>query len=81
MSNRWKFAVAVFAVSKFERAVCGCSNVNQFVEKWRRDAAFSSLQEGGFSVTAELMSNKLGTSMGALYAYKAIHQNGVRVLK
>lgn len=81
MSNRWKFAVAVFAVAKFERAVCGCSNVNQFVEKWRRDAAFESMNEGGFKVTAELMSNKLGTSMGALYAYRQIHRNGVRINK
>jgi hypothetical protein len=81
MSNYWKFAVAVFAVSKFERAVCGCSNVNQFVEKWRRDAAFQSMNEGGFQATPEMMSNKLGTSLGALYAYKQIHRNGVRVNK
>jgi hypothetical protein len=81
MSSYWKFAVAVFAVSKFERAVCGCSNVNQFVEKWRRDASFESMNEGGFKVTAELMSNKLGTSMGALYAYKQIHRPGIRVIK
>lgn len=37
MSNYWKFAVAVFAVSKFDRPVCGCSNVSQFVEKWSKD--------------------------------------------
>lgn len=74
LSNYWKFAVAVFAVSKFERAVCGCSNVNQFVEKWRRDAAFSSMQEGGFTVTAELAANRLGTSLGALYAYRTIQK-------
>lgn len=81
MSNYWKFAVAVFAASKFERSVCGCSNVNQFVEKWRRDAAFESINEGGFKVTAELMANKLGTTMGALYAYRQIHRNGIRIIK
>jgi hypothetical protein len=81
MSNYWKFAVAVFAVSKFERAVCGCSNVNQFVEKWRRDAAFASMQEGGFRVTEEIMSNRLGTSLGAIYAYRQIHRNGIRIIK
>jgi hypothetical protein len=77
----WKYAVAYFACSKFERAVCGCSNVNQFVEKWRRDGAFTSQQEGGFTMTAELAANRLGTSMGALYAYRRIHQNGMRVNK
>jgi len=81
MSNYWKFAVAVLAVSKFERDVCGCSNVNQFVSKWRRDAAFESMNEGGWKVTAEMMANKLGTSLGAIYAYRQIHRNGVRIIK
>ena len=81
LSNYWKTAIAYFAASKFERPVCGCSNVNQFIEKWRRDAAFSSQEEGGFTVTAEIAANRLGTSMGALYAWRKINQNGVRVNK
>lgn len=81
MSPYWKYAVAYFAASKFERPVCGCSNVNQFIEKWRRDSAFSSETEGGFTVTAEQAANRLGTSMGALYAWRRIQQNGVRVHK
>lgn len=81
MSPYWKYAVAYFAASKFERPVCGCSNVNQFIEKWRRDAAFSSAEEGGFTVTAEIASNRLGTSAGALYAWRRIQQNGVRINK
>lgn len=81
MSPYWKYAVAYFAASKFERPVCGCSNVNQFIEKWRRDAAFGSQQEGGFTVTQEIASNRLGTSMGALYAWRRIQQNGVRIMK
>lgn len=81
LSNYWKFAIAVFAVSKFERAVCGCSNVNQFVEKWRRDAAFASHEEGGFTVTAEQAANRLGTSLGALYAYRQIQHAPMKVNK
>lgn len=81
LSPYWKAAVAYFAASKFDRPVCGCSNVAQFIDKWRRDAAFSSQEEGGFSVTAEMMSNKLGTTMGALYAYRQIHRNGMRIRK
>lgn len=81
LSEYWKTAIAYFAASKFERAVCGCSNVNQFIEKWRRDAAFSSQEEGGFTVTAEIASNRLGTSMGALYAWRKINQNGMRIIK
>lgn len=81
MSNYWKDAVAFFAASKFDRNVCGCSNVNEFISKWRRDAAFGSQQEGGFTVTQEIASNRLGTSMGALYAWRRIQQNGVRINK
>lgn len=81
LSEYWKPAIAYFAASKFERAVCGCSNVNQFIEKWRRDAAFSSQEEGGFTVTAELAANRLGTTMGALYAYRHLQHLGVRINK
>jgi len=81
MSPRFKFAVAVFAASKFERPVCGCSNVNQFIEKWRRDGAYSSMNEGGFTMTSEQASNRLGTSMGALYAWRVIHQGDLKVNK
>lgn len=81
MSTYWKAAVAYFAASKFDRPVCGCSNVSQFIDKWRRDAAFSSEDAGNFTLTAELATNRLGTSAGALYAWRRIQQNGVRINK
>jgi len=28
-----------------------------------------------------MMANKLGTSLGAIYAYRQIHRNGVRIIK
>jgi hypothetical protein len=77
----WKTAIAYFAASKFDRSVCGCSNVQQFIDKWRRDAAFTSQEEGAWALTPEQAGNKLGTSMGALYAYRAIHHNGRRIIK
>lgn len=76
----WKYAIAYYAASKFERPVCGCSNVNQFIDKWRMDAAFAS-DAGSFTTTAEIAANRLGTTMGALYAYRAIQKLGVRVNK
>lgn len=81
LSPRWEYAIAYFAAGKLDRPVCGCSNVNQFIDKWRRDAAFSSMEDGGFKVTAEQASNKLGTTMGALYAYRQSNLPGVRVIK
>lgn len=81
MDPFWEYAVAYYACSKFERPVCGCSNVQQFIEKWTRDISYSSTGEGSFVATPEVLGNKLGTSMGAIYAWKRIHQNGVRVIK
>jgi hypothetical protein len=81
LSPYWKTAIAYYAASKLDRPVCGCSNISQFVDKWRRDAAFSSQEEGGWTMTPEMASNRLGTTMGALYAYRAIHKAGIRVTK
>lgn len=76
----WKSAVAYYAASKFDREVCGCSNVQEFVKRWRMDAAFAN-DSGQFNLTAEQGANRLGTTMGALYAWRRINQNGVRVNK
>lgn len=81
MDPFWEYAVAYYAASKLDRPVCGCSNVNQFIDKWRRDLLINKSDDASFNVTPEMLSNKLGTTMGALYAYKRIHQNGVRVIK
>lgn len=81
LAPEWEFAIAHFACSFLERPICGCSNVNQFIEKWRRDAAFVSQQEGGWRLTEQMLSNKLGTTMGALAAYRILHQPGRRLTK
>lgn len=82
MSPYWKYAVAFFAASKLDRPVCGCSNVNQFIDRWRMDA-MATREEAGINIqiTPEALANRLGTTMGALYAWKRINQNGVRILK
>lgn len=81
LSPYWKPAIAYYAASKFDRPVCGCSNVSAFIDKWRRDAAFASEDAGSFNLTTEQGSNRLGTSAGALYAWRRINQNGMRVNK
>lgn len=81
MAPYWETAVAYFAASKLDRAVCGCSNVSSFIEKWRGDMMFASMEKGGFTVTPEFAGNRLGTSVGAFEAFRRIHQNGMRVNK
>lgn len=80
LSPYWKYAVAYYAASLLDRPVCGCSNVNQFIEKWRVDLLYAD-ENNGYTVTPEFAANRLGTTTGALYAYRRIHQNGVRVNK
>jgi hypothetical protein len=84
MGPYWKYAVAFFAASKLDRPVCGCSNVSQFIDRWRTDVMANKFGDGtgmSINVTPEQLSNRLGSTYGALYAWKRIHQNGVRVLK
>lgn len=81
MSPYWEYAVAYLAASKLDRPTCGCSNVTSFIDRWRRDAAATSAEEGGFTMTPEQASNRIGTSLGALFAWKRIQQNGVKIIK
>ena len=84
MSPYWRYAVAFFAASKLDRPVCGCSNVQQFIDRWRIDVMANKFSDGtgmSINVTPEQLSNRLGSTYGALYAWKRINQNGVKVDK
>jgi len=81
MAKFWEYAVAFYAASKLDRPVCGCSNVQEFIDRWRIDAMANDNENVSIQVTPELLSNKLGTTMGAIFAYKRVHQNGMRVIK
>jgi len=82
MAPYWKYAVAYFAASKLERPVCGCSNVNQFIDRWRANAMVNSEQSGvTINITPDQLANRLGATMGAIYAWKQINRNSMRISK
>jgi len=81
MAKYWEYAVAFFAASKLDRSVCGCSNVQTFIDSWRMDVAVNEFQGTTVTVLPELLSNRLGTTRGAIYAWKRIQQTGMRVSK
>lgn len=81
MAKFWEYAVAFYAASKLDRSVCGCSNVQEFIDKWRTDVAVNDKESLSIQVTPETLNNRLGTSIGAIYAWKRVHQNGMRVVK
>jgi hypothetical protein len=81
MASYWEYAVAFYAASLLDRSVCGCSNVQEFIDKWRMDVSMNEFEGTTVTVTPELLMNKLGTTVGAIYAWKRVQQNGVRILK
>jgi len=81
MAKFWEYAVAFYAASKLDRPVCGCSNVEQFIEHWRIDAMANDMESVSINITPETLNNRLGTTLGAIYAYKRVHQNGMRIIK
>lgn len=81
MAKFWEYAVAFYAASKLDRPVCGCSNVEQFIQHWRVDAMANDMDSISINITPETLNNKLGTTLGAIYAYKRVHQNGMRIIK
>lgn len=80
MEPFWEYAVAYYAAGLLDRDVCGCSNVESFVRQWRDDVAFQSDAEGSFQTTPAMLANPLGTSRGAVYAWKSANQNGRRIM-
>lgn len=80
MSQYWEPVVAYYAASLLERPVCGCSNVNQFIEMWREDVSEANAKRT-FNVTPEILSNPFGSKMGAVNAWRSINRNGVRINK
>ena len=81
MAKYWEYAVAFYAASKLDRSVCGCSNVANFIDSWRMDVMLNANKSVSVTATPEILSNKLGTTKGAIYAYRRIHQDGIRIIK
>lgn len=81
MSTYWKTAVAFYAASLLDRPVCGCSNIKEYIDQWRMNAMFNKDKSLAVNITPDLLGNRLGATYGAIYAYKRVHQNGVRINK
>lgn len=77
MDKFWKDAVAFFACALLDRPLCGCSNIEQFVLKWKADRAQSPEMGVGYAISRHQLDNKLGsTTMGALYALARVEEEG-----
>lgn len=79
MDPFWEYAVAYYAASLLDRNVCECENVQNFVASWKEDL----LRAGAdvtWQITPEMANNPLGTTRGALFAWKCCTDPGRRLI-
>lgn len=69
----WESAIAYFAASLLDRPTCGCSNVTEFIKRWRTDRAETTV-EHSFQLTNTQMDNNFGSTAGAWYAWQRTRQ-------
>jgi hypothetical protein len=71
MAQRWERAIATLTASSLERPFCGCKTVESITNYWREDFALLT-QDHSFRTSAKLLDNPLGTTRGAVEAWRLI---------
>jgi len=79
MDPAWERIVAAYAASLLDRPVCDCSNVAGKIEQYRTVLAFSSgaTELASYSLSPEDLANPLGTTRGAIMAWKRVKQESL----
>lgn len=72
MARKYERAISVMAASVLERPFCGCKTVEAASQFWREDFALLT-QDHSFRVSSKLLDNPLGTTRGAVEAWRIIH--------
>lgn len=79
MENYWETAVAYLAAAKLQKPTCGCDTAQQFIQSWQEMREFSSRESGTYFQTQSQLTNPLGSTNGAKYAYEKISAPGRRL--
>lgn len=79
MAKFWQQAVAYYASSLLTKAGCGCEQATQYIEHWRSDRSFSSRTTGTSFQTQSQLTNPLGSTEGAKYAWERITAPGRKI--
>ena len=74
MDQAWERSVAQFAAALLDRPVCACANVTNRLNQWRADLAFSTgaTELASYSMSKSDLDNPLGTTRGAVAAWKRV---------
>lgn len=80
MDPKWERLIAYYAVGFLHRGVCGCRNIENITTHWGQDLARSSSSQStseSFRISNKHMDNPLGTTRGALHAWRAIRAQAI----
>lgn len=74
MNRDWARTVAYYAASFLDRPLCGCTALNQQIQRWTQDLAFETGADetGAYKMSDSDLDNPLGTRRGAVYAWRRI---------
>lgn len=78
MDPFWEQVVTYYAASMLDRDICSCENVLGYVARWREDLAVDTADRR-FTNREKNRDNPLGSTRGALNAWKAITQSGRQI--
>lgn len=84
MDPTWERAVAYYALTLFDRELCGCSNIENLSNHYREDLALiETVPTGSRSYQLgrqnALLSNPFGTQRGAVVAWQRANQDGAQI--
>lgn len=77
MDPHWARVVSYYAAALLDRPICECNNTRAFVEHWQRDMALAPTEQQGVGqISPNDLDGPLGTTRGALYAWRQIKAAG-----
>lgn len=80
MDSAWERAIAFLALKFLDRPLCACSGIRDVVGIWQEDLALQASSGSGsrsFKVGKAVLDNPLGTTRGAVHAWRMIQNHRV----
>lgn len=77
MDPEMERAIAYYSLSLLRRELCGCSNAEAIVKYWANDVGYKHQFGEGNQLSPEDRDCPLGTTRGALYAWKLIRRRRI----
>lgn len=80
MDGEWERAVTYLALSLLDRPLCACKPLEAFVSYWKEDLSYnqaSATVSTSFTLSRRRLDNPIGTTRGALNAWRLIQRTRI----